>query len=151
MCYTILEVFDLGQSFRSLEANGIIHSHDDLGGTWFDQDEVIRRLRETFNSIEFGADDPLVQEAERAEEFFAQQGGATNPVVTSLRKKAKVYGPALPFSFSTEQGAIVKGLVRRYDIRFTYPASTSAETRQRITELLRSFAIGEVEEWPCSD
>lgn len=151
MCYTILEIFDLENSSRSASSNGIIYEHDELGGTWFDQNEVIRRLHETFSSITLGTEDPLIEEAKKAEAYFASQGEDVNSVVRSLYNKANVYGPALTFRVPTKKGETIQGLVRRYDIRFVYRRSTSAEIRRRIKDFLQSFAIGKVEERECKE
>ena len=150
MCYTILEIFDLGGAAPPASACGIIRAHDDLGGVWFDHGEVIRRLIEAFESVQINADDdPLAEEARRAEEHFAGLGVRSNPVIRSLRNKAKVYGPAFTFTFTAEHGETVKGLVRRYDIRFVYGEGSTAETRREIADFLRGFSVGQVEERSC--
>lgn len=149
MCYTILDIFDLSAAAQTASSNGIIQEDDELGGTWFDQDEVIRRLRETFRPVIFGANDPLIEEAKRAEAYFASQGEADSPAVRSLFRKAETYGPALTFTVANKRGDTVTGMIRRYDIRFTYRKDISKEMRMSINEFLQSFAIGKVEELQC--
>lgn len=149
MCFSTLDILDLQDTIRTANSNGVIYKDDDLGGAWFDQNEVVRRLHETFSSVLMGTEDPLLEEAKRAEAYFISNGKAPNSVVRSLYNQAKYYGPSMTFTIATDEGEAIRGLLQRYRIRFFYSKSASAEMRERIFDFLHSFAIGKVEEFEC--
>lgn len=151
MCRTTLRIFELSESDLAADSNGVVPRHDEDDTVQFDQEEVIRRLKATFDGVEVGETDLLFDEARRVEALLSNHRAGDNPLVGSLYRKAESLGPAIRFKIPGGPEGDVGGSVRRYDITFRYGRDTPAGARAKIREFLESFAVGTVDERPCKE
>jgi len=111
----------------------------DLDAGVFDPGLIIEQLRMAFPTVRVLPGDQLALQAQRAEEF-----GAADLVVRTLRRNQQEYGPAYAFEISADGAQNIRGTARRYDVTFLFDHALSEAWHERLLSFLRTLGAGEV-------
>lgn len=117
-----------------------LNRYGDPAGTAFDPEGVLQMIQGTFSNVKVLPGDQLALSTERA----AAQGAADH-VVQTLRRNKQAYGPAYAFEIPLEDGKIIEGRARRFDVTFLFGDPLPEDWCKRLRAFLHELGPGKIE------